>query len=113
MVVGNNFYGGIGADLIILGSAGDQVLAGTGSETIIGGSGGDLFAFASGNAAQVTVQGFMPGQDYVSYVGFAQGEVARALSSATIIGGSEHLLLSDGTSILFVGITNLTSANFL
>ena len=63
----NKFYGGPGADLILLGNGGDQVLAGSGSETIAGGAGQDLFAFAFGQAPSVTIQGFTPGTDFVSF----------------------------------------------
>ncbi len=109
----NQFYGGPGADLIILGNGGDQVLAGTGSETLRGGAGADLFAFANGNGTNAVIEGYVAGQDYISLVGFGSGEANRALSAAAFISGSEQLTLSDGTKILFSGITNLSSANFL
>lgn len=109
----NKFYGGPGADLILLGNGGDQVLAGTGSETIRGGAGADLFAFVNGNRTNAVLQGFLPGQDYISLVGFASGEAARALSAAIVFSGSEQVTLSDGTKILFSGINALFSTSFL
>lgn len=109
----NKFYGGSGANWMVLGDGGDQVLAGTGSETIIGGGGQDLFAFAIGQHPAVVIQNFTKGTDYVSFLGFATGEAGRALASATTVAGSERLTLSDGTQIQFLGVTNLTLANFL
>ena len=116
----NKFYGGSGADLITLGSAGDQVLAGSGTETLIGGAGSDLFAFANGSHPSVTIENFsavlnqtqVP-RDYVSFIGFSAGEATQALSSATVVAGSEQLTLSDGTKILFLGVTGLTNSSFL
>ena len=116
----NKFYGGSGAEVLTLGNGGDQVLVGTGSETLIGGTGADLLAFTSGNRATVTIQNFAATassgsglRDYVSFVGFATGEATRALAGATNVSGSERLTLSDGTTILFQGVTGLSSASFL
>ena len=115
----NKLYGGAGADYMVLGGGGDQVLAGTGSETIWAGFGADLIAFTNGNSPAVTVQGFSVApsfgqpRDYISLVGFAQAEAARAIAAATITSGSENIVLSDGTKIQFLGVTGLTSLNFL
>ncbi len=114
----NKFYGGSGADYMILGAGGDQVLAGTGSATIWTGVGADLIAFTNGRHPSVTFQTFTvaPGinpRDYIALVGFAPGEAARALATATISNGSENLVLSDGTKIQFLGFSGLTSSNFL
>ena len=116
----NKFYGGPGRNLMLLGTGNDQVLTGTGAATIVGGnlgapegSGRGLIAFVNGNHPDVQIQSFGSGQNFISLVGFAAGEVTRALSSATTAGGSENLLLSDGTKIQFLGITGLTSSNFL
>ena len=109
----NNFYGGSGADVIVLGAGGDQVLAGTGAETMIGGAGADLFAFASGNHPNVMIENFVPGQDYIALLGFGTAEAATALSNAVTLSGSEQLTLSDGTRIQFLGIRVLGTSNFL
>ena len=89
------------------------MLAGSGRATMVGGAGADLFAFASGNAGSVVIQNFTAGADFVSLLGFTAGEAARALSSATTISGSEQLVLSDGTRILFQNVTGLSGTNFL
>ena len=52
-------------------------------------------------------------QDYLSLLGFAPGEAARALAAATTVSGSERLILSDGTRIQFLGVSGLTTSNFL
>ena len=110
----NKIYGGPGAEVILLGHGNDQVLAGTGSETITAsGFGQALIAFANGSHSNAQILSFGSGQNFISLVGFASGEATRALSVATFVGGSEQLTLSDGTKILFAGVTNLTSANFL
>ena len=116
----NKFYGGPGVNVMFLGTGNDQVLTGTGAATIVGGnlgapqgSGRGLIAFVNGNHPDVQIQSFGSAQNFISLVGFTPGEVTRALSAATFVGGSENLLLSDGTKIQFVGITNLTSASFL
>ncbi len=116
----NKFYGGPGRNLMLLGTGNDQVLTGTGAATIVGGnlaapegSGRGLIAFVNGNHPDVQIQSFGSGQNFISLVGFAAGEVTRALSSATTAGGSQNLLLSDGTKIQFLGITGLTNSNFL
>ncbi len=107
------FYAGAGSDLLIAGRGGSQMLDGIGAATMVGGAGADLFAFASGNAGRVAVQNFVAGQDFVSFLGFASGEAAQALSGAVVAAGSEQLTLSDGTRILFQNVTGLTSSNFL
>ncbi len=109
----NKFYAGSGADLILLGNGGDQVLAGTGSATVIAGNGADLIALVAGNHADVTIENFTLGTDFISLVDFAANEGARALASATTLAGAEQLTLSDGTKILFVGVTGLTASSFL
>jgi Ca2+-binding RTX toxin-like protein len=118
-VAANKFYGGSGAETMVLGGGGDQVLAGTGNETIWAGFGADLIAFTNGNHPAVTLQAFSAApsavqpRDYISLVGFAQDESGRAIAAATITNGSENIVLSDGTKIQFLGVTGLTSLNFI
>ncbi len=109
----HKFYAGSGADLMVAGSGNTQFLDGTGSATMVAGTGLDLFAFANGNAGQVTIQGFNPALDYLSLPGFPTGERDAALGTATVVGGSERLTLSDGTHVTFLAFTGLQATNFL
>ena len=109
----DRFYGGPGPDSIVLGDGGNQVLTGSGNATITGGAGADLIAFLSGNKSQVLIQNFVPGTDFISLIGFTNGQVSLALSNSQIIAGSEIIKLSDGTQMQFLGVNSLTTTNFL
>ena len=107
------FYAGPGNDLFLLGGGPTQLLTSTGNATIVAGTGTELFAFTAGNHPGVLIQNFVGGHDFISLVGFGAGAVATALGAATVVSGSEHLVLSDGTQITFQNVTGLTGANFL
>ena len=107
-------YGGGDGDIIAAGSVGGGILvAGRGTETLIGGTGADLFAVLHGNASNAVVRNFIPGQDFMNFAGFSTTEATNALAASVLIAGSRQLTLSDGTRILFVGVTGLTTASFL
>ena len=107
-------YGGGAGDVLAAGSMGGGILvAGGGAETLIGGAGADLFAAMSGTAGTLVVQNFTPGQDFFTLVGFGAGAAATALAGAVVVGGSEQLTLSDGTRILFAGVTGLAGSSFI
>ena len=107
-------YGGGDGDIIAAGSVGGGILvAGTGSETLIGGAGADLFAMLKGKAGNIVIQNFTQGQDFLSFSGFATDEATSALAASVMIAGAQQLTLSDGTKILFVGVTGLTASSFL
>ncbi len=112
----NHFYGGSAAGdaTLLLGGAGTtSFLAGAGSPTMVGGTGIDLFAFAAGSHPHAVVSAFDVAHDFISLVGFPAGEAATALAGATTVSGSEHVSLSDGTTIVFQSLTGLTAARFL
>lgn len=107
-------FGGGDGDVLTAGSAGLGILvAGRGAETLVGGAGADLFAVVRGTASNAVVQNFTKGQDFITFTGFSAPEVASALSSAGLVGGSQQLTLADGTKILFAGITGLSAGNIL
>ncbi len=106
-------YGGGGGDVLTAGAAGGIIVAGAGSETLIGGPGADLFAVIAGKAGNLVVQGFAAGQDSFTLLGFGAGEAATALAGAVTIAGSQQLTLSDGTKILFSGVTGLGASSFI
>ncbi len=110
-----------GVALLIGGGNGDTLSGGigptilepaAGTSTLIGGGFIDEFAFRHGVVANAVVQSFTEVHDFISLFGFPAGEAAAALSSAVIAGGDERLTLSDGTHILFQGVTGLTAADF-
>ncbi|MCX7380189.1 MAG: hypothetical protein NT133_01960 [Alphaproteobacteria bacterium] len=109
----HKLYAGTGSDVILTGSGNTNVLMSTGAATIIAGSGLDLFAFTAGNHPNVTIQNFSAASDYLSFIGFPGTEKADALAGAITSGGSETLILSDGTHITLQGFTGLQAANFL
>ena len=107
-------YGGGTGDVLAAGSVGGGILvAGSGAETLIGGAGADLFAVIQGKVGNLVVQNFTKGQDFFTLSGFATNEATNALASAVTIGGSQHLTLSDGTKILFAGVTGLGAGSFI
>ena len=107
-------YGGGAGDVLAAGSVGGGILvAGSGAETLIGGAGADLFAAIQGKAGTLTIQNFTKGQDFFTLTGFTTTEAATALASSTLIAGSQQLTLSDGTKILFAGVTGLTVISFI
>ena len=59
------------------------------------------------------MQNFTKGQDFFTLSGFTPTEAATALASSTLIAGSQQLTLSDGTKILFAGVTGLSLTNFI
>ncbi len=109
----NKIYAGTGPDLIKTGTGSTNILTSTGATTIISGTAVDLVAFVNGNHPSVTIQNFSLTSDFLTLSGFPAGEAAAALASHTTAGGSETLVLSDGTHITLQGVTALTTANFL
>ncbi len=104
---------GVGDALIMAGDVPTHVLAGSGAATIIAGHGDGAFAFTHGNHASAVITGFNPALDVIGLMGFPAGEAATALAGAVTSGGSESLVLSDGTHIMLAGYTGLTAANFV
>ncbi|MCX7383641.1 MAG: hypothetical protein NT133_20005 [Alphaproteobacteria bacterium] len=94
------------------------VQAGTGAETIIGPSFQNTSSLAlvditHGTVGQLTIANFNPGLTLFHLAGFAAGEAAAALAGATTANGNETLTLSDGTTLTFLGATNVGLANFV
>jgi hypothetical protein len=77
-----------------------------------GGGGIDVFSFVSGQAGGQDVITDFSSQDFVNLVGYGSGEVANALNSAVVSGGSTTVQLSDATKITFLNFTNLNQNNF-
>ncbi|HEX4262296.1 MAG TPA: hypothetical protein VHY76_14460 [Acetobacteraceae bacterium] len=50
---------------------------------------------------------------HVTLQGYTPDAVSTAVATATVAGGSTAITLADHTTILFEGVTNLTSAAFV
>ena len=99
-------YGTTGSTLLVEGSGTDLFSAGSGTATVDGGTGTDIVSIVDGHAGgSVTLNDFKPGTDQVGLYGYAAGEAARALATATVGGGATTLTLSDHTRISFTGLT--------
>lgn len=112
----NVFFVGPGADLIGGGGGNAVFYGGPGQATVVGTGGRDLYAYAKGVFAggATTIMGFDPAKgDRIALQGYAAGEVQNDLARANVSAGSTALTLSDGTALEFVGVVNLTSADFV
>jgi len=95
-------------------SGNDTFFGGTGNVSITGGSGANLFAFADGQAGgNASIQGFTSGRDHVDLQGYGRNEVAKALKSQTVVGGTDTITLSDHTTISFANVSSLTASDFI
>jgi Ca2+-binding RTX toxin-like protein len=95
-------------------SGNDTFFGGTGNASITGGSGTNLFVFADGEAGgNASIQGFASGRDHVDLQGYGKNEVAKALKSQAVVGGTDTITLSDHTTISFANVSSLTVSDFI
>ena len=107
-------FGGGNGDQLIGGLGNDTFMAGIGSATITAGSGSNLFVFTDGQAGgTASIQGFTSGIGQVDLQGYGNNEVANALKSQTVVGGTDTITLSDHTKISFADVSNLTANDFI
>jgi Ca2+-binding RTX toxin-like protein len=127
------FGGGNGDQLFAAGSGAQALHAGAGNETLFGGfasgsdtfygsagnasitagSGSNQFAFTDGQAGgTASIQGFTSGRDQIDLLGYGKNELANALKSQSVVGGSDTITLSDHTRITFAGVGSLTASDF-
>jgi Ca2+-binding RTX toxin-like protein len=99
----------------VIGGAGATAIeSGLGNQTLVAGGGPTLFEILAGVADRaITISDFNPTQDFVQLQGYGAGAGATALTTATISGGGEAIALTDGTTITFQGITNVSASSFL
>lgn len=114
---GNVFYGGsaaAGSTQITGGAGNDVIFAGLGRETLAGGGGADLFAFAAGRGGgtDVIADFNAAAGDRVTLQGYGANAAGQALAGASVGAGGTTVSLTDGTQILFAGVTNLSASNF-
>jgi hypothetical protein len=106
---GNSLSGGAGGhDLFVAGGTGDVLIGGTagantlvsaaGLETLTGSAAGtDLFSIMGGGGTDV-INGF---------TGTLKLTSGLSMSSETVTGGSMHMTLNDGTTLIFASVTSL------
>jgi hypothetical protein len=100
---GNNvFQAGSGPCTLSGGLGNDTFLGGTGAALMLAGHGGDVFSFTNGLAGGGdTIKDFNTGSDQIDLHGYS------GFTNA-LVGGSEVLSLSDGTTITLSGIGSLS-----
>jgi ELWxxDGT repeat protein len=106
------FFAGTGKTLITGGFGNDTFVAGTGNATIQSGAGADVFKFVHGAAGGSDLIQNMDAADRIQLVGYAAGEIDRAVSGQTHTAGGTAITLSDHTRISFVGLEKVTLAVF-
>ncbi|MGI4978067.1 MAG: beta strand repeat-containing protein, partial [Janthinobacterium lividum] len=100
---------GSGGMLAVQGGGNNLFRFGSGDSSVFSGSGTNTFAFTSGNGGGTDViVGFKAGQDQVSLAGFA----GPAVAAQQITGGSTVVTLTDGTNVVFSGVTTLAPGTF-
>jgi Ca2+-binding RTX toxin-like protein len=91
----------------------DTFYGGTGNASITAGSGTNLFVFTDGQAGgTASIQGFASSRDQVDLQGYGKNEVAQALKSQSVVGGTDTITLSDHTTISFANVSSLTVSDF-
>lgn len=107
---GDTLYAGTGNNALVAGNGPETLVAGSGNDTMAGGSGPDLFSFYNGQTGGAdVVNNFNTSEDSIT----VQSYSADVLSTASISNGSETLTLSDGTTVTFNGVTNISGTNFV
>ena len=109
----NTFFAGFGPETLIGGSGTTALVASAEPDLLVGGTGLTLFQFIAGRTGGAdTISGFDPTHDFVKLAGYAV-PTATVLQNATISGGAATIALSDGTQIVFAGVTQLNAASFI
>jgi Ca2+-binding RTX toxin-like protein len=112
-------YGGSGNDTflaygnstmtVVEGNGNNEAMFGSGAMTVYGGTGTDLYDFVLGNGGGTDViNGFKSGTDQLRLYGYDTSAVNQ-----TTAGGNTTLMLSDGTTIILAGITNLSASSII
>lgn len=107
-VVGNTK--GAGSAAVVGGTGNDTIIAGTGATGVMGGAGNNLFVFSTVfGGGSTTIGDFNAGGNNVIAVQGYSGVTSESLvRNAVVSGGNTVLTLPDNTTILLVGVTNLS-----
>lgn len=109
----NALFAGTGNDELVAGTGSDFLVGGPGTDTLAGGAGTSLFevdgAFAAGGRELI---GNWNANDQLYLLGYgAPGSNGLPAGTAiTVVNGSEVMVLPDGTSITFLGVSNVSTA---
>ncbi|MBW4023180.1 MAG: hypothetical protein HIU92_08555 [Proteobacteria bacterium] len=93
-------FTGHGSALVALNSAADTLVGGSGASSILGGSAPDVYGFINGHAGGSEVIFGLKPTDILAFGGYG----ASPITSEGVLGGSDLLTLSDGTTILLQSI---------
>ncbi|HLY59098.1 MAG TPA: hypothetical protein VKS60_26280 [Stellaceae bacterium] len=107
-------HGGSGRTVMESGLGQDTFIGGSGTSKMIDtGNGHVAFQFNRGAGGNDIVKGFDAAMgDYIRAVPSISFGAKQILGHETVSGGSTFVSLWDGTRIEFVGVTNLTAADF-
>jgi Ca2+-binding RTX toxin-like protein len=109
----NAFFGGSGADSIVGGAGQSFFLTGSGNETLTGGTGLSEFVFLSGSTTRVdTITNFNSG-DILAVFGYGTNAAANVFAAKTVTSSGTTLKLTDNTTIVLQGFTNLSQSNLV
>jgi hypothetical protein len=106
-------HAGAGTMTMTSGLGLDTFVGGSGSTTMIdAGDGNVAFQFNKGDGGTDTVEGFdAAAGDYIRVTAASFG-ATQILKHASLVDGNTVVALGDGTRIEFVGVTDLTAADF-
>jgi hypothetical protein len=103
----NVFQAGDGPCTISGGLGNDTFLGGSGAALMVAGQGGDVFSFTNGLAGgATTIKEFNTSNDQIDLHGYAGYTNA-------LVGGSEVLSLSDGTTITLAGVSSMAGVQVI
>ena len=101
----DTFWTGSGSMTITEGAGNDTVIFGSGTATVTGGSVTDLYSFNLGHAGgSDIINDFKVGSDQINLFNYSPSATQQQVS-----GGNTVLTLSDHTSVVLVGLTQLAS----
>jgi Ca2+-binding RTX toxin-like protein len=104
---------GAGNETLIAAAGNDTLAAGNGATEMIGGTGDAIFLFVNGaSGGTVTIENFVPGQDFVALRGYGSAAGVNAIASEVVGGGSSTVTLPDKSRITFANVANLTANDF-
>ncbi len=97
-----SFLGGIGSADLALNDQGSNILFGPGRTSVheIGWGKANVFGFAAGQGGNVSIDGFRPGIDQIT------SGAGVSIVSQDIEAGATHVVLSNGGSVTFKGVSS-------
>ncbi len=107
---GDTVYAGSGPVLMVEGAGADNIVFGSGNSSVFAGAGTDLYTVVNGKGGGTdTIVDFKVGRDAVLLSGYG----ANAVAGKQVAGGSTVVSLTDGTHLVFSGVTNLNAGSLV